>query len=112
VEGDPGASRMARRNLHDLPSVSVVHADVRRYDFGSPVAVTVLDPPRSGAGSKVIDAVAAVTQRAIVHVGCDGAATARDVGRLVAAGWQLVELRAFDLFPMTHHVETVALLRR
>lgn len=112
VEGDAEATRLAKRNLHDLPGVTVVHSDVRRYEFGPPVAVTVLDPPRAGAGSKVMAAVAEVTQRAVVHVGCDGAATARDLGSLVAAGWQLADLRAFDLFPMTHHLETVALLRR
>lgn len=112
VEGDTRAVRLARRNVHDLPSIRVVHSDVRQYAFDSPVDVTVLDPPRAGAGAEVIDAVAAVTSRAIVHVGCDGANTARDLGRLVAAGWRLQTLRAFDLFPMTQHLETVALLER
>lgn len=110
VEGDPRAARFARRNLHDLPSIRVVESDVRAYGFDDLVDVTVLDPPRAGAGTAVIDAVAAVSRRAIVHVGCDGANTARDLGRLAAAGWRLQELRAFDLFPMTAHVETVALL--
>lgn len=112
VEGDPGAVRLARRNMHDLPSIRVVQSDVRRYGFDTPVDVTVLDPPRAGAGVEVIDAVSAITSRAIVHVGCDGANTARDLGRLVSAGWRLQTLRAFDLFPMTQHVETVALLER
>lgn len=110
VEGDTGAARLARRNLHDLPTISVIECDVRDYAFEDEVAVTVLDPPRAGAGTAVIDAVATVTARAIVHVGCDGANTARDLGRLVAAGWELRAFRAFDLFPMTQHVETVALL--
>lgn len=110
VEGDPKAARLARRNLHDLRSIRVVESDVRGYAFDDTVDVTVLDPPRAGAGTAVIDAVSAVTARAIVHVGCDGANTARDLGRLVAAGWWLRELRAFDLFPMTQHLETVSLL--
>lgn len=112
VEGDTQALRWARRNLHDLPSIRVVASDVRNYPFDSHVDVTVLDPPRSGAGAEVIDAVASVSARAIVHVGCDGANTARDLGRLVAAGWRLQSLRALDLFPMTHHLETVALLEK
>lgn len=112
VEGDDRAVRFARRNLHDLPSIRVVHSDVRSYPFDSTPDVTVLDPPRAGAGADVIDAVGAITSRAIVHVGCDGANTARDLGRLVASGWRLQTLRAFDLFPMTQHVETVALLKR
>lgn len=110
VEGDATAVRLARRNLHDLPSIRVIDADVRDYAFDFPVQVTVLDPPRAGAGTAVIEAIAAVTSRAIVHVGCDGANTARDLGRLVAMGWQLKVLRAFDLFPMTQHLETVAVL--
>ncbi|GED97840.1 class I SAM-dependent RNA methyltransferase [Gordonia crocea] len=74
--------------------------------------VVVLDPPRSGAGNAVMDAVAAAGPAAVVHVGCDPAAFARDIGRLVGTGYRLTALRAFDAFPLTHHVEAMALLVR
>lgn len=112
VEGDPTSVRLARRNLHQDSQISIVHADVREYRYNEDVDVTVMDPPRSGAGPDVIARVARHTRRAIVHVGCDGANTARDLRVLLEAGWQIVDMVWFDLFPMTHHVESVALLQR
>ncbi|NHA69620.1 class I SAM-dependent RNA methyltransferase [Phycicoccus flavus] len=70
--------------------------------------VVVLDPPRTGAGEGVVRAVAALGPRAVAHVACDPAALARDTAALLAAGYRLDSLRAFDAFPMTHHVECVA----
>ncbi|GAB11117.1 putative RNA methyltransferase [Gordonia araii NBRC 100433] len=75
-----------------------------------PPAAVVLDPPRSGAGTAVMDAVVAAAPDAIVHVGCDPAAFARDVGRAVAGGYRLAKVRGFDAFPLTHHVEAMGLL--
>jgi tRNA/tmRNA/rRNA uracil-C5-methylase (TrmA/RlmC/RlmD family) len=72
--------------------------------------VIVLDPPRAGAGREVMAALLAMRPRAIGYVGCDPAALARDVRVALDAGWELTELRAFDAFPMTHHVECVARL--
>ncbi|MFT3899961.1 MAG: TRAM domain-containing protein [Gordonia sp. (in: high G+C Gram-positive bacteria)] len=77
----------------------------------APTAV-ILDPPRSGAGTEVMDAVVAAAPSAIVHVGCDPAAFARDLGRAAAAGYEPAEIRGFDAFPLTHHVEAMALLVR
>jgi tRNA/tmRNA/rRNA uracil-C5-methylase (TrmA/RlmC/RlmD family) len=77
-----------------------------------PVDVVVLDPPREGAKRIVVDGVAALRPRAVAYVACDPAALARDVAYFRDAGYQLADLRAFDLFPMTHHVECVALLLR
>ena len=74
--------------------------------------VVVLDPPRSGAGRAVVDAIAARAPRRIVYVACDPAALARDVGYLAAHGYTLTGVRGFDLFPHTHHVEAVAVLDR
>ncbi len=74
--------------------------------------VVVLDPPRKGAGRAVTDAVAAAGPDRVVYVACDPAALARDVATFAAHGYRLDRLRAFDAFPMTHHVETLALLRR
>ena len=74
--------------------------------------LVVLDPPRSGAGAAVIDALAAVRPAQIVYVACDPVAFARDVALLADAGYDLAGLRAFDLFPHTHHVEAVGAFRR
>jgi tRNA/tmRNA/rRNA uracil-C5-methylase (TrmA/RlmC/RlmD family) len=74
--------------------------------------VVVLDPPRRGAGRAVIDALADAGPDRVVYVACDPAALGRDVNRLAAHRYRLAELRAFDAFPMTHHVECVALLTR
>ena len=76
------------------------------------VDLVVLDPPRAGAGRAVVEAIIARNPRAVAYVACDPAALARDVRTFRDAGWQLSVLRAFDLFPNTHHVECVALLQR
>lgn len=72
--------------------------------------LVVLDPPRGGAGIPVMQALATRTRSRIVHVGCDPASLARDVGVLVSAGWTLQELRGVAAFPGTHHVEGIAVL--
>ncbi len=115
VESDEVAVRDARRNLHDLPTVRLVNDRVDRY-LGHPesppqVDLVVLDPPRSGAGAAVCAAIAARTPRAVAYVACDPAALARDVATFAGLGYRLAGLRAFDLFPMTHHVECVATLQ-
>ena len=74
------------------------------------VDLVVLDPPRSGAGSAVLDHVLDLAPRAIAYVACDPAALGRDVGFLRAAGWRVASVRGLDLFPMTQHLEAVALL--
>jgi tRNA/tmRNA/rRNA uracil-C5-methylase (TrmA/RlmC/RlmD family) len=72
--------------------------------------VVVLDPPREGAKRAVVEAVAGLRPSRVVHVACDPAALARDVALFADAGYEVETLRAFDLFPMTHHVEVVATL--
>jgi tRNA/tmRNA/rRNA uracil-C5-methylase (TrmA/RlmC/RlmD family) len=72
--------------------------------------VVVLDPPRSGAGKAVMMALAARRPRRIVYVSCDAATMARDVKAALEGDYELRELRGFDLFPMTEHVELVAVL--
>ena len=79
----------------------MVHADV-----------VVLDPPRAGAGRAVTASIAALRPERVVYVACDPAALARDVAYLAAGGYALTDVRGFDLFPMTHHVEAVAVLTR
>jgi tRNA/tmRNA/rRNA uracil-C5-methylase (TrmA/RlmC/RlmD family) len=70
----------------------------------------VLDPPRTGAGRRVVELIAARRPRAIAYVACDPAALARDLAYAAKAGYRPTSIRAFDLFPMTHHVECVAIL--
>jgi tRNA/tmRNA/rRNA uracil-C5-methylase (TrmA/RlmC/RlmD family) len=119
VESDDRAAADARRSLHDLPQVGLEHGRVDRVlarmaaeaTAGGPVApvdVVVLDPPRAGAGRQVVGLVTALAPRVLVYVACDPAALARDVATARAHGYALTGLRAFDLFPMTHHVECVA----
>ncbi|WP_125777774.1 class I SAM-dependent RNA methyltransferase [Antribacter gilvus] len=115
VEGDARAVKDARRNAHDLPWVELHEGAVEAalQDTVPGVAdVVVLDPPRSGAGRAVVDAIAERRPSRIVYVACDPAALARDVAYLAGHGYTLTGLRAFDLFPHTHHVEAVALLTR
>lgn len=116
VEGSAAAVRDARRNLHDLPQVRLVHAPVDaalRQGLGpAPCDVVVLDPPRAGAKAKVVKQIAALEPSRVVYVACDPAALARDLATFAGLGYRLAGLRAFALFPMTHHVECVALLVR
>jgi tRNA/tmRNA/rRNA uracil-C5-methylase (TrmA/RlmC/RlmD family) len=113
VEADPRAAAAATRNLRDLTTVTVLRSDVERA-LANPrwrsVDLVVLDPPRTGAGRGVVEAIMARTPRAVAYVACDPAALARDVRTFRDAGWRLTGLRGFDLFPMTHHVECVARL--
>nr|WP_246119456.1 TRAM domain-containing protein [Cellulomonas massiliensis] len=118
VEGDARAVRDARRNVHDRPQVTLHAGDVRRalqgrdgVDVGRP-DVVVLDPPRSGAGRATVDALAALGPARVVYVACDPAALARDVALLAGHGYALDRVQGWDLFPMTHHLEAVAVLTR
>lgn len=74
--------------------------------------VVVLDPPRAGAGKAVVDAIAALEPRRIVSVSCDPATAARDLARFRHRGWEARSLRGLDLYPNTHHLETVTVLER
>ena len=68
--------------------------------------------PRAGAGREVVEALDALDPARLVYVACDPVALARDAGLLRERGWELEMLRAFDLFPHTHHVEALARFRR
>jgi tRNA/tmRNA/rRNA uracil-C5-methylase (TrmA/RlmC/RlmD family) len=119
VEGDERAVRDARRNAHLRHNITLVHGEVSRV-LADPEAAdaivhadaVVLDPPRTGAGKKIVAQIGELRPDRIVYVACDPAALARDVAYLAESGYGLAELRAFDLFPMTHHVECVAVLTR
>ncbi|HAK72308.1 MAG TPA: RNA methyltransferase [Bifidobacterium sp.] len=119
VEGGKTAVRNAQRNLRRLhlnnvdaragdvaKTLANVRADLARPD------VVVLDPPRAGARAKVCRQIAESGARGVVYIACDPASLARDTATLTSLDYELVDIHAFDIYPMTHHVETVALFRR
>ncbi len=114
VDTSRAATRAARAALADLPQVEVVTDSVRRaltaQRTGADVAV--LDPPRTGAGREVIDLLAAAEVPRLVHIGCEAASFARDIGLYRARGYTVEKIKVFDAFPLTHHSECVALLTR
>lgn len=114
VDTSRGSSRSARAALADLRSVSVVTDSVRRAlaTQHKRADVAVLDPPRTGANREVIDQIAAAEVPRIIHIGCEAASFARDVGLYLQHGYRVEELRVFDSFPLTHHIECVAVLNR
>lgn len=114
VDTSRGSARAARAALRDLGCVEVVTDSVRRALGTQRVAadVAVLDPPRTGAGHEVIDQLAAAGVPRVIHIGCEAASFARDIGLYRGHGYQVANLRVFDSFPLTHHVECVALLTR
>ena len=133
MEQDRQAVRDARHNLRATPWARVHCGDagelLARHGL-SGASLAVLDPPRTGASGRVIDLLseplragghraadgaptrAAAGLRRIACVSCDPATLARDLALLLARGWELHALRAFDAFPMTHHVECLATLTR
>lgn len=115
VESSAAAVADAVVNLGDLAQARVLRGDVAHLlaapaRFGA-IDLVVLDPPRSGAGAAVVQRIAALGARAIAYVACDPAALARDLATFATYGFELSDLRAFDLFPQTHHVECVAIVR-
>jgi tRNA/tmRNA/rRNA uracil-C5-methylase (TrmA/RlmC/RlmD family) len=114
IEGDRRATELAAENLSAYPHAFVLRDRVDRalHRGGDDVDLVVLDPPRAGAKRQVVRAVAGLSPRAVAYVACDPAALARDLAYFGEAGYRLAELRAFDLFPMTHHIECVALMEK
>ena len=113
VEGDRQAVQDGQHNIADLPQAVLERGDVAAWlDQEAPAAadVVVLDPPRAGAGREVMAAVTARQPRAVAYVACDPAALARDISYAAEGGYTVRGIRAFDAFPMTHHVECVAVL--
>lgn len=124
VESDPAATDFAAGNLSDWLGARAETGRVERWvrELAASVgpaerarlakATIVLDPPRSGAGREVVDAIAALDPAQVVYVACDPVAFARDVDIFAKHGYSLARLRAYDMFPNTHHVEAVGTLAR
>lgn len=114
IEGDPVAVRHGRDDLRHWPWARLHQGRVERavrhrVGAGEHYDLVVLDPPRTGAGRQVIESVVGFGPRAVAYVACDPAVLARDTAYLAGLGWRLTRLRVLDAFPMTHHVECVAL---
>jgi len=127
VESDTAASKFARENLAEagltnteiaIRDVGVWLDDLRRHDLSrlsessatalqGQIDFVLLDPPRTGAESRVIAGVLGLKPQRISYVSCDPATLARDLKKLIAGGYTLTSVHAFDMFPQTHHVETV-----
>lgn len=111
IEGSRVSTRYARMNVPK--NVKVVEAPVERQARNLPEADFVfLDPPRAGTRREVVDVVAERTREVIAWLSCDPVTFARDASRLLGSGWRLASLDLLDLFPNTHHVETLARFER
>ena len=117
VEGDATATDFARQNLGEteLANAEIVNQDVADWleqnleGAGNKGALDflLLDPPRTGAESRVISGILGLRPKRICYVSCDPATLARDLRKLIAGGYTIDRLAALDMFPQTHHVETV-----
>ncbi|MEW2585881.1 class I SAM-dependent RNA methyltransferase [Streptomyces virginiae] len=113
IESTKRAVEDARHNLADFPRVRIEQGKVETVLPKTGITecdLVVLDPPRAGAGKQTVRHVASLNARRIAYVACDPAALARDLAYFAEAGYKPRTLRVFDLFPMTHHVECVAIL--
>jgi tRNA/tmRNA/rRNA uracil-C5-methylase (TrmA/RlmC/RlmD family) len=113
IESSKRAVEDARHNLADFPRVRVEQGKVESVLPRTGITeadLVVLDPPRAGAGKQTVRRIAGLGPRRIGYVACDPAALARDLAYFKDAGYVPRFLRAFDLFPMTHHMECVAIL--
>jgi tRNA/tmRNA/rRNA uracil-C5-methylase (TrmA/RlmC/RlmD family) len=113
VEQDEVVARDARHNLRQTPWAQVHRGDasrvMARLGLGE-ATIAVLDPPRTGATRSLIDVLCSGGLGRIAYVSCDPATLARDIAVFGRRGWRLAHLRGFDAFPMTHHVECLAVL--
>ena len=117
VESSKVATADATANLVDLGKHRAVSAPVEGFlkaqikqSLELTGATVVLDPPRAGAGKSVIDQLLFLRPAKIIYVACDPVSLSRDLKFLIAGGYQLEQMKAFDLFPHTHHFETIASL--
>jgi len=119
IESNPTATGFAGKNvesagLHNVTVVTATVTDWIRSVTRDPPKVdfVLLDPPRAGAESAVVKGILDLKPAQICYVSCDPATLARDLKKFVAGGFQIESLRGFDMFPQTHHVETVVHLTR
>jgi 23S rRNA (uracil1939-C5)-methyltransferase len=114
VESNPEASSHARRNLQTagVQNAKIITAKVANWLRNDAQAMKsldllVLDPPRTGAESAVVQNIVKLRPTRIIYVSCDPATLARDLKELLASGYKTESIKMFDMFPQTHHVETI-----
>lgn len=115
VESAKQAIEDGERSTQDLPNLKFHRADVLKFlrsQSAGSFDTIVLDPPRSGAANKVVEQLIRLQPRNLIYVACDPVALARDLKTLGEAGYNLKAIKAFDIFPHTHHFETVVALSR
>ncbi|WLP91066.1 TRAM domain-containing protein [Gordonia sp. NB41Y] len=113
VESDPGALEAAEHTFTTDTGIHLHPGEVARLIADLPAPqVVVLDPPRTGAGPAVIAQLADAAPEVIVHVGCDVGRFARDLGLYGRHGYTAQRITGFDAFPLTHHLEAIAVLVR
>ncbi len=116
IEANEEAIELARGNAasNALPNAEFSTAGVGDFlaEYDGPADAIVLDPPRSGTEEGVIERIIDIAPAAISYVSCDPAILARDLRKLLDGGYAIEFIKGFDLFPQTHHVETVVRLRR
>ncbi len=119
IESNPTSTGFARKNIRhaQLTNVEIVTANVaswfnRQTDAPGPVDLILLDPPRTGAENNVIAGILNLRPGRISYVSCDPATLARDLKKLIAGGYLVDSIQAFDMFPQTHHIEIVTRLLR
>jgi len=117
VESSKVATSDASANLVDLSKHKAVAAPVEGFlklqikqGLDLTGATVILDPPRAGAGKTVVDQLAFLKPKKVIYVACDPVSLARDLKLFSGSGYRVGEIRAFDLFPHTHHFETLATL--
>ena len=117
VESSKVATADASANLVDLAKHKAVSAPVEGFlrlqikqGLQLEGATVILDPPRAGAGKSVVDQLVFLEPRKIIYVACDPVSLARDLKVFLSSGYRLDEIRSYDLFPHTHHFETIASL--
>jgi 23S rRNA (uracil1939-C5)-methyltransferase len=113
IEEAPSAVADARHNARGLDHVEflVGRTEALLGSLGERPDAVVLDPARVGCAPEVLAALAELRPATLVYVSCDPATLARDLARLVASGFELVDVQPIDMFPQTHHIETVSVLR-
>ncbi|MCU0520675.1 MAG: 23S rRNA (uracil(1939)-C(5))-methyltransferase RlmD [Anaerolineae bacterium] len=114
IEVNPPAVVDARHNLADAGNVDILEGPVEEMlaEVKGTVDAVVVDPPRTGLGTKVIDGLAERRPKRIIYVSCDPATLARDCQRLTRQGYGLEWVQPVDLFPQTYHIENVAMMSR
>jgi len=117
VESSPAAVGFARKNRDVATLGNLEFFDGRVRDFlkhpqTEPADLVLVDPPRSGVKGKILKKIAGLCEKRFVYVSCNPSTLARDLGQLVELGFELESISAVDLFPQTHHVETIVKLLR